>query len=167
MTLSDGLISNLPRGFARDVSRTELGQGKASFLYAREAMIRWVHFDLEWVSVANSAAKIAAGETIAVLVRAAQLWSLNISRIIEAVDTPARFGFLYATTAMHVETGQERFLLEFDEERGLVAYLIEAVSRPRHPLARLAYPFTRAMQHRFARESHARLAREVASRRVP
>ena len=70
---------------------------------------------------------------------------------------PARFGFMYATTALHVEEGQERFVIDFDPESGSVSYLIEAVSRPRHILARIGYPFSRAMQHRFARDSHARM----------
>ena len=114
-------------------------------------------FDLGWVSVANPSAKLAPGEMVAVLARAAGLWSLNLSRIVEAIDTPTHFGFLYATTAMHVEAGQERFLLEFDAEHGSVTYLIEAISRPQHPLARLAYPFARALQQRFAKQSHQRM----------
>lgn len=98
------------------------------------------------------------------LAHTARVWSLNFSRILETVDTPSRYGFLYATTKMHVENGQERFLLEFDEEHGTVTYVIEAFSKPRHPLARGAYPFTRAMQHRFARESHAKMKSAMATR---
>ena len=127
-------------------------------------MERWAQFDLGWVSVANPAAKIAPGEIVAVLARAAGLWSLNLSRIVETIDTPTRFGFLYATTAMHVEEGQERFVVEFDEEHSSVTYLIEAVSRPRHPLAQLAYPFTRAMQHRFRKESQQRMHEAVTAK---
>lgn len=127
-------------------------------------MERWAQFDLGWVSVANPAAKIAPGEIVAVLARAAGLWSLNLSRIVETIDTPTRFGFLYATTAMHVEEGQERFVVDFDEEHSSVTYLIEAVSRPRHPLARLAYSFTRAMQHRFRKESQQRMHEAVTAK---
>jgi uncharacterized protein (UPF0548 family) len=98
-----------------------------------------------------------AGEVVAVEAHTAYLWSINFSRIVEIVDSPTRFGFMYATTALHVEEGQERFVIDFDPESGSVSYLIEAVSRPRHILARLGYPFSRAMQHRFARDSHARI----------
>jgi uncharacterized protein (UPF0548 family) len=98
-----------------------------------------------------------AGEVVAVEAHTAYLWSINFSRIVEIVDRPTRFGFMYATTALHVEEGQERFVIDFDPESGSVSYLIEAVSRPRHILARLGYPFSRAMQHRFARDSHARI----------
>ena len=89
------------------------------------------------------------------------LWSVNISRIVEVVDSPTRFGFMYTTTAFHVEAGQERFVIEFDMESESVFYLTEALSRPRDIVARIGYPFTRAMQHRFARDSHSRMRRSV------
>lgn len=163
VSLMAGADLPVPPGFAHDFCRTELGPGRGSFLDARHAMERWVQFDLGWVSVANTAAPIAPGETVAVLAHAAGLWSLNLSRILEIIDTPTRFGFLYSTTSMHVEEGQERFLIEFDEEHSSVTYLIEAVSRPRHPLARLAYPFVRTAQHRFQKESQQRMHNEVAA----
>jgi uncharacterized protein (UPF0548 family) len=84
-----------------------------------------------------------------------------VSRVLETVDTLDRFGFLYGTTNHHAEEGEERFLLEYDREDGGVWYRLEAVSRPRHALARLAYPATRALQHRFARDSHARMKQAV------
>jgi uncharacterized protein (UPF0548 family) len=153
LTLS-GLASSVPAGFAHDLSRSELGTGEAAFLRARRAMQQWRHFDLGWVFVANPKVAIHSGEIVAVIAHTAGLWSLNLSRIIEVRDDEANFGFVYATTPDHVEDGQERFLLAFDQRSGSVYYFIEAISRPRHPLARLAYPFSRAMQHRFSRESH-------------
>jgi uncharacterized protein (UPF0548 family) len=98
---------------------------------------------------------------VAVEVHTGCFWSLNFNRIVEVVDSATRFGFLYTTTTYHVEEGQERFIIDFDPESELVSYLIEAVSRPRHPLARIAYPFSRAMQHRFTRDSHSRMSRSV------
>lgn len=130
-------------------------------------MQSWKHFDLGWVSVGNPSAPIVPGEIVVVLAHTAGIWSLNYSKVLETIDTPTRYGFLYATTAMHVENGAERFLLEFDEEHGTVTYLIEAFSKPRHLLAKLAYPFTRTMQHRFARDSHARMRSAVAADRLP
>jgi uncharacterized protein (UPF0548 family) len=111
--------------------------------------------------VANPEVPISLGEVVAVEAHTAGLWSVNFSRITKAIDTPERFGFLYATTAAHVEEGQERFLIEFDKASGQVFYLIEAVSRPRHALSRLGWPLARAMQHRFATDSHARMRRAL------
>ncbi len=61
---------------------------------------------------------IVPGELVAVEAHTAYLWSMNINRIIEVVDSPTRFGFMYATTAIHVEEGEERFVIEFDTEHG-------------------------------------------------
>jgi uncharacterized protein (UPF0548 family) len=64
---------------------------------------------------------------------------------------------------MHVEEGEELFLLEFDPATGQVSYQLEAVSRPRNLLARLGFPITRAFQHRFARDSHQRMLDKTRS----
>jgi uncharacterized protein (UPF0548 family) len=157
LTATDGSLGTPPKSVVRDFSRSEIGRGRRDFMVAREAFQRWEQFNLGWVLVANPTARIAPGEVVAVEAHTAYLWSINFSRIVEIVDSPTRFGFMYATTALHVEEGQERFVIDFDPESGSVSYLIEAVSRPRHILARLGYPFSRAMQHRFARDSHARI----------
>ena len=159
LTLTDGLVETLPRGFAHDLSRSQIGQGQSAFAAAREALRRWEQFNLGWVRIANPIPELVPGELVAVEAHTAFLWSINVSRIVEVVDTPTRFGFMYTTTALHVEEGQERFVVEFEPESGSVTYLIEAISRPRHILARAGYPFSRAMQHRFARDSHARMRR--------
>ena len=159
LTVTDGALGTPPKGFVRDFSRSEIGRGQHVFMAAREAFQRWEPFNLGWVLVANPTAKIAVGDLVAVEAHTACLWSINLSRVVEIVDGPTRFGFMYATTALHVEEGQERFVIDFDPESGSVSYLIEAVSRPRHILARIGYPFSRAMQHRFARDSHARMRR--------
>jgi uncharacterized protein (UPF0548 family) len=163
LSLRDGLtVSKLSWGFAHDVSLSEIGRGEGAFARARRALEQWAEFDLPgWVRVANPKASVREGELVAVEAHTAGLWSLNLSRIIETVDTPERFGFLYATTARHVEEGQERFVIEFDRSSGRVLYLIEAVSRPRHALARLGWLFGRTMQSRFRQESHARMRRAV------
>ncbi|MGH9342955.1 MAG: DUF1990 family protein, partial [Terriglobia bacterium] len=101
------------------------------------------------------------GETIAVEARTLRLWTLNLSRIVETVDAPNRFGFVYSTTEIHIEQGEEKFLLEFDVTTADVWYELEAVSRPRQFLACLGFPLTRAFQHKFARDSHLRMGKAV------
>lgn len=161
LTLIDGLRVTPPKGFVHDLSRSEIGKGRPIFAAAREAFQRWKQFDLGWVQVVNPTATITPGQLVAVEAHTACLWSVNFNRIVEIVDSATRFGFLYTTTAYHVEEGQERFIIDFDPENESVSYLIEAVSRPKHVLARIARPFSRAMQHRFTRDSHAQLERCV------
>jgi uncharacterized protein (UPF0548 family) len=165
LTVMDGSLGVPPKGFVHDLSRSEIGRGLHVFAVACEAFRRWEQFDLGWVQVLNPLAKIAPGELVAVEAHTA-LWSINFSRVAEVVDSPTRFGFMYTTTAFHVEEGQERFVIDFDPESESVSYLLEAVSRPRHLLARIGYPFSRAMQHRFARDSHARIRRCIRAANV-
>jgi uncharacterized protein (UPF0548 family) len=163
LSLGNGLdpTARLPIGFVHDRSYSCIGRGEAAFAAARQAFRRWAMFDLGWVRVANPAAPIERGQIIAMEAHTLGLYTLNLSRIMETVDTASRFGLLYATTPLHVEQGAERFLLEFDAATGDVHYLLEAISRPRHLFARLGWPISRALQHQFARESHRRMS-EVA-----
>jgi uncharacterized protein (UPF0548 family) len=151
----------LPLGFARDRRRTLLGNGQRAFEAAQAAFKRWVMFDLGWARVVNTEARMSAGQLVAVEADTLGLWTLNVSQIVDVMRSASTFGFVYATTFPHVEEGEERFLLEFNPECGEVWYDLEAVSRPRATLARFGYPITRHFQHRFARESHARMLEEV------
>jgi uncharacterized protein (UPF0548 family) len=154
----DGLKERkIPFGYRRDFASERIGSSEADFAVARKTFAEWIQFDLGWVRMANPGSAIAKGQIVVLEVRTLGLLSLNLSRIVLTVDTPTQFGFVYATTPLHVEYGEERFLLEFDPLTGSVTYQLEAVSRPRNVFAQLGYPFTRAMQHRFARESLARV----------
>ena len=155
-------VRTLPAFFARDFSQSRIGLGEAAFESARAAFRRWEPFNLGWVRVANPTAMLVAGQIVAVEAFTMGLWTLNLSRIVEIVDKSNCFGFAYSTTEGHVEEGEERFLLEFDPASGHVKYTLEAISRPRHILARVGYPVTRSFQHRFARDSH-RWMRQVVS----
>jgi uncharacterized protein (UPF0548 family) len=167
LTLQLGLkIPRLPAGFAHDSSRTRIGQGERTFLRARRAFEEWAPFDLGWVTVANPSAAISTGQIVAVEAHTLGLWTLSLSRIVQVLDAQTSFGFLYSTTPLHVEEGEERFLLTFDPESGDVWYDLEAVSRPRHPLAHFGLPITRSFQRKFARESHLRMKEAVSSRLV-
>jgi uncharacterized protein (UPF0548 family) len=73
------------------------------------------------------------------------------------------FGFAYGTLPGHAESGEERFLVEWDRAGGDVWYDLLAFSRPRHVLARLGYPLARRLQNRFAKESAAAMRRAVGS----
>jgi uncharacterized protein (UPF0548 family) len=151
----------IPTGYKRDHTRTEIGRGLRAFEAAKLALRQWQQFDLGWVRIANPSAAIERDQVVAVEARTFALWSVNFSRILYVIDEDDRFGFGYGTTAMHVERGEERFLLEFYPVSGAVEYDLLAVSEPAHWLARLAYPFTRSRQKKFALDSH-RLMRQIA-----
>lgn len=161
LTIANGLNTGDVGSFVHDQSRSRLGYGQAVFAAAKRAFQSWEMFDLGWERVVNANAPISLRQVVAVEVYSLGLWSVNLSQIMETVDTETQFGFLYSTTAQHVEQGEETFLLRFDPETGEVSYDLEAVSRPRQLLAKIAYPITRSFQRRFARDSHRRMIQAV------
>lgn len=150
----------LVQGIAHDDYRTLVGKGEEDFASAKLAFRNWSMFDLGWVRVVNQDASISPGQIVAVEAHTLGLWTLNLSRITQVIDTPTAFGFIYSTTQDHVEQGEERFLLELDSATGDLWYELEAVSRPRGMLAWMGYPVTRRFQHQFARDSHRRMREE-------
>lgn len=148
-------------GWRVDEASVGVGSGAAAFARACEALRAWRQFP-SWTRIRPVAAPLAVGTTVAVVARVLGLWWLNAARIVETIDQPDRFGLVYATLASHAERGLERFLVERRGDE--VRYALRAVSRPRHPLARLGYPVTRLYQRRFRRGSLAGMRRAVEER---
>ncbi len=156
-----------PPGYIQDHTRTRIfpgpaSHGRSAFERAKTALRQWQQFNLGWVAVANPGTPIAVNKLVAVLARTPNpplpgLWTINISRILQVIDTEDSFGFLYGTTPHHTERGEERFLLTLDPATGQVHYDLLAISQPAHWLAKAARPITRHYQKKFARDSHQRM----------
>lgn len=154
-----------PGGYRVNHTRVLLGEGDQVFRDARAAIERWEHFRLGWVQPVPSGSQICVDEVVAIVAHAVGLWWLNACRIVYVVDEQQpvrRFGFGYGTLADHIGTGEERFLIEQDEQ-GRVWYDILAFSRPHGFLAHLGYPYMRVSQKWFARDSAAAMQRAVGS----
>jgi uncharacterized protein (UPF0548 family) len=150
-----------PTGFVADHARVELGRGGEAWERARAAVRAWRMFDLGWVELHDQDAPLESGTTVAVLVRAMGLWSLNAARIVYVVDERDRFGFAYGTLPDHAERGEERFQVERSPD-GTVHYDLLAYSRPGGWPARWGKPYVRALQKRFGAGSLAAMTRAVA-----
>ncbi|MFN5532398.1 MAG: DUF1990 family protein, partial [Planctomycetaceae bacterium] len=147
-----------PAGFVVDRTRIQLGEGEAVYESASAALRRWDHFTLGWVDVWSPETPVEAGEVVAVMGRALGLWWLNCCRIVYVVNETGpirKFGFAYGTLPGHVESGEERFVIEWNQGDNSVWYDILAFSRPSQVLIRLGSPIVRRMQKRFGRDSAA------------
>jgi uncharacterized protein (UPF0548 family) len=162
LRVDSGLLNGVPPRCVHDRLRTQIGEDERDFEAAIRCFESWTNFDLEWVRVANSSERIELGHIVAVEVQSLGLWSLNLSQIVEVLRRKNCFGYLYKTTAHHVERGEERFLLTYEPATRAVWYETQAISRPNSLLAQIGYPVTRAFQHRFARASHKRMREAVA-----
>ena len=153
-----------PAGFVVDRTRIKLGEGEAVYESASAALRRWDHFKLGWVDVWSPETPVEAGEVVAVMGRALGLWWLNCCRIVYVVNETGpirKFGFAYGTLPGHVESGEERFVIEWNQGDNSVLYDILAFSRPSQVLIRLGSPIVRRMQKRFGRDSAAAVFRSV------
>jgi uncharacterized protein (UPF0548 family) len=153
-----------PGGYTVDHNRIKLGQGEDTYQRAVEALRSWKHFDLGWLAIVPRNTPIAIGRVVAVRAQTFGFWSLSACRIvylIEEREPVKRFGFAYGTLPNHVECGEERFTIEWQEDDS-VWYDVYAFSHPQHPLVKLGFPITRRLQKRFARESLAAMVRASA-----
>lgn len=156
--------STPPTGYTVDRTRIELGTGEEVFDAAKFALLNWQQFRLGWVDVWSTEARLEVGQVVAIMGQAVGLWWLNACRIVYTIDESgpiSSFGFAYGTLPGHVESGEERFLVEWDQESDRVTYEILAFSKPNHILTRLGYPLVRRSQKRFGRDSAASMFRAV------
>jgi len=155
-----------PADYVVDHTRIKLGEGESAFTAAKASLENWQQFNLGWLEAWSPGTPINPGEVVAVLARAIGLWWLNACRIVYVVDEAGpikRFGFAYGTLPDHAGSGEERFLVEWDQADDSVWYDILAFSRPRHFLVRLGYPMVRRAQERFRRESGMAMLKTVCS----
>jgi uncharacterized protein (UPF0548 family) len=155
----------IPDGYTVDRNSVRLGAGPETFRAAVAALGAWEMFNLQWLRVYPRGAVIEPGTTVAVVVRHFGFWSLNACRIVNVFDEQRRCGFAYGTLAQHAAKGEERFSIVWNESDDSVYYEILAFSRPRQWQARLAWPLSRMLQRKFARDSMAAM-KHAASRQA-
>jgi uncharacterized protein (UPF0548 family) len=143
---------SMPNGYNVDRHAAIIGHGDAAFERAKQGIRDWASFDLPWIRTFPRR-EPAVGTIVAVVARVFGLWWTNVSRVVYTIDEPECFGFAYGTLPLHAETGEELFAVERSTGSDEISYRIVAFSKPRHPLARLGLPFSRATQHRFGRDS--------------
>ena len=161
--------NTVPAGYNVDHNRIELGRGERVWQRAVAAVRAWQMFNIPWIRLYWPDTPIQVGAVVAVSVGHFGFFSLNACRIVYVVDVDSaatnapvsRFGFAYGTLAEHAESGEERFTVEWDRESDRVWYDILAFSRPRHTLAKLAYPLSRSLQKAFADSSKAAMSASV------
>lgn len=111
----------------------------------------------------QASTEVQENATVCLTVELGLLWLVFACRIIytfeneqpEPGETSSlmRFGYAYGTLSGHPEKGEERFSVEWNRENNQVCYEIVALSQPGSLLVKVASPFARLMQARFARDS--------------
>ena len=151
-----------PKGYIVDHNRIKLGQGLQVFERAKCAVTKWKMFDMPWIDLCWPDTPVQLGANVAVVISHLGFWSMNACRIVYVIDehgSSEKYGFAYGTLPDHGERGEERFTVELNADQ-TVWYDLYAFSRP-STVARVAYPFTRLLQKRFARDSKAAMQKAV------
>jgi len=160
---------NPPKGYTIDHNRIQLGTGAETFARAKAAIQNWKMFEVPGLTLCWPNTPIEASATVALLAAHFGLWSLNACRIVYVLDqrdaAVERYGFAYGTLPEHGVIGEERFTVEYHAQDQSVWYDLYAFSRPTL-LARLAYPFARTLQRRFARDSKSAMQNAVRNRNL-
>ena len=135
-----------PRGYHLDRWSSQLGDDVGVFEAASRAIREWqVQRGAGLVVCAEGPP--AVDDVVALSAPLPLGWIDVVCRVVAVIDEPNRSGFVYGTLPVHAEQGEESFMVERDAD-GQVTFEIIAVSKPKHPLARLAPPITRFMQRR-------------------
>ena len=136
-----------------------LGDGPEVFAQAVSGLEAWAVYPA-WMNLYPNPANVREGQVVALVTGVPPIWAVSAVRIVAVERGARRFSFTLGTLPQHALTGLERFSVYRDDAE-TVWYEITAVSKPRHPLAKLGVPALRLVQRRFARDSVRSLRRFV------
>jgi uncharacterized protein (UPF0548 family) len=114
-----------------------------SFGLGVEALQSWSVHRGAGLEIATDGA-IAAGTNVALSAPLPLGYVDACCRIVAVIEERDRYGFAYGTLPTHPESGEESFLVVRDGDH--VRFEVQAVSKPRHPLARLVPPVADRLQ---------------------
>jgi uncharacterized protein (UPF0548 family) len=137
---------DLPAGYKRQRFERVLEAGDDAFDAGRDALHTWQVQRRSGLVVCDEGPP-RGGDVVAMSGPLPLGYIDVVCRIIKVVDETDKFGFAYGTLPVHVADGEESFTIGRDH-RGTATFVIDVVSRPRHPLARLCPPITRRLQRR-------------------
>jgi uncharacterized protein (UPF0548 family) len=149
-----------PAGYFLDSIRVVIGKGQEVFFRAREAFKSWAMHSSPMLQLKPDGMKLEVGSSICLQVGMAGIFLLSACQVVYVIDQPRSFGFGYGTLRDHPALGEERFLLEHQENDDVVLSLF-AFSKPSSLLYWLGLPVTRLMQAFFTRTYIQNMKREV------
>ncbi len=136
----------MPAGYRHDSWTADLGSFSPELAdRAGQALLSWQAQRGAGLVIEPDAA-VRDGATFAIVIRLPIGFVTAAGRVVRVLDEPDRRGFAYGTLPGHPERGEEAFVLAREGDR--LVLTVQAFSRPRHPLARLGGPVTRALQRK-------------------
>ena len=131
-------------GYRLDRWSRHLGSGESVLRRGADALHAWQMHERAGLVIADCGPP-AVGLVVAMAAPLPLGFVDVVCRVVAVQDEADRFGVTYGTLPVHPEQGEESFTLLLAAD-GTVRFEIVAVSRSRHPLARLAPPVARRLQ---------------------
>jgi uncharacterized protein (UPF0548 family) len=157
-------MQGLRDGWFVDRFADVVGHGTDDFAAAVDALRGWEMFDPAWTVVVEPRPPIEPGVTVTYAARVLGVWWAYGCRILEVIDEPDRFGFVYGTIDGHAERGEELFQVRL-VDNGDVEFSLFALSRPGRWFTWPGVPFARRAQGAFRPAAAAGIRRGVGERR--
>ena len=140
-----------------DRNRVVLGSGLEVFEQAKIALCHWKMFNFDWIDLFSPETPIQAGLTVGIIFSKFGIWSINFCKVVDFIQAEEKgikkFGFAYGTLTSHGLSGEERFLVEWNQENNIVHYDLFAFSRPNQLSSKIGYWYVRKLQKRFVQSS--------------
>jgi uncharacterized protein (UPF0548 family) len=133
-----------PPGYRRDEWSGPLPNG---FDAGRHAIEHWIGHRAAGLTLAEPPPPISWGETVALAIPVGPISVSATARIIDVIDEPDHYGFIYATLPHHPEDGEESFIVQRLPD-DTARYTITAVWRTATFASRLLPPLTRYLQRK-------------------
>jgi uncharacterized protein (UPF0548 family) len=135
----------LPAGYHHLRHRALVGFGAGTFDRAAEAVLTFGMHRAAGVRIGTTADRAAVGVRLTV-----GLWPFTVPcEVVYTIAEPRRVGFGYGTLPGHQETGEEAFVVEWDDH-DRVWLRVTSFSRPARAVAVLAGPVAVLFQRLFA-----------------
>jgi len=141
-----GLLSQpTPDGFQRQTWRKNVEHG--DFAAAAEAIRQWHGHEAAGIKRWPAQPEIRTGQTLALAIPVGPISFSATCRIVDVIDEPHRYGFIYSTLPHHPEDGEESFVVTQHAD-GRVDVAVTAVWRAVMLGNHLCPPLTRFLQNR-------------------
>ena len=160
-----------PKFIKRDDNRLlhqccKVGSGEQDYLAAVEALSLGKCFDLNWVEPILQR-PLESQDTFCLVVRAFGFCAVNFCRVVylgqQAIDQNQFFAIGIGTLKRHAAIGEERILVNWNQENDDVHFLIDSYSRPSSWLSKMFAIYLRRQQLKFVDQACTRVRREIAN----
>lgn len=143
-------LTTPPEGYHVASGRKRAGTGQVTFRRGRSAIREWKAHAAMGMTLEPSVPELEEGNVMAFAMAVQPplpLFATGCCRIVQVIDEPRRFGFVYGTLPHHPESGEEAFMVHHHDD-DVVEFEIIAFSKANSLATKVTGPIARRLQRR-------------------